>query len=134
MTVFAEVRKSTVLVGLTLTRHDDKRWVATYIPLSDLEGRHQNDLALAVRELIVRAGDVIAGLRGRNHLHPLSAEERAVLDTMVRAHDALYDLHNKASDAFGEALESVEAGYADSEDVEWYEDIMGLRGAAGDPA
>lgn len=102
MVTFVVTYRSTVLNGLTLTQYDDRNWVATYAPFGDLEGHDRSDMALAVKDLIVKAGTGLSG------------------------YAELYALYEKAVDAYGEALEATAMG-AEYDEVEWFEDVMGLR-------
>jgi hypothetical protein len=127
-----ETLRSTVLEGLTLTQHDGRRWVATYAPLIGIEGRDSSVLQMAVRDLLVKAEEKIAGLRMLDRELHFSEAEKAKLAALIEAFRVLRDLYDKAWDIDAEALNAVDAGYAEYEDVQWFDDVMGLRAADKD--
>lgn len=131
MVTFVATYRSTVLEGLTLTQYDDQNWVATYAPFGNLEGHDRSDTALAVKDLILKADKVLSGLRWRKSYFLLTAEENATLAVMDPAYAELRALYEKAVDAYGEALEASEMG-AEYDEVEWFEDVMGLRKKTND--
>jgi hypothetical protein len=128
MSEITEVRHSTVLEGLTLTQYDGRRWVATYTPLVRIEGRDSSVLQMAVRDLLVKAEEKIAGLRMLDRELHFSEDEKVKLTALIEAFRVLRDLYDKAWDVDAEALNAVDGGYAEYEDVQWFDDVMGLQG------